>query len=269
MNLRIVKMILPVIFLCLPVIGLAQAPEPSDPNPEAAVSTASPGTPPLDHSAFTEILKRFVSKKGVVDYRTFKRDKDRMAALNDYLDDLMKIDGTALEKDADRMSYWLNLYNGLVLKEILKRYPVQTVAQIPNFFSEPRYEIAGFPGKKLSLLDIEQVFRDKFNDPRLNLARVNGSMSAPPLMQEAFEADKFDKQIEEETMNFLKDSTKNFYDGHRSIFYASPIFMWSEEDFSKYLVSTRAFLVGRVGLPPKCQIQYMGYDWKLNDTKYR
>src|SRR5215467_14207013 len=117
---------------------------------------------PIDHSVFTEILKRYVNKKGFFDYRTFKREKDYQVQLNDYLDDLMKIDGASLEKDGDRMAYWLNLYNGLVIKEVTKRYPVQTVAQIPNFFSEPRYEMASFPEKKISLLDIEQYFREKF-----------------------------------------------------------------------------------------------------------
>jgi hypothetical protein len=268
MNQRMLKFLVAMVFLGFPALSFAQTPDPGADTPPAA-NDAVINQAPIDHSVFSEVLKRFVSKKGVFDYRTFKRDKDYQVQLNDYLDDLMKIDGAVLENDGDRMAYWLNLYNGLVIKEVTKRYPVRTVAQIPNFFNEPRYEMAAFPGKKVSLLDIEQYFRDKFNDPRLNLARVNGSMSAPPLMQEAFEAGKFDKQIEEETMNFLKDSSKNYYDPNKNVFFASAIFMWFAEDFSKYLISTESFLIGRVGLPPKCQIQYLGYDWKLNDSKYR
>ena len=181
----------------------------------------------------------------------------------------MKIDGTVLENDADRMAYFLNLYNGLIISEVTKRYPVQSVAQIPNFFNEPRYEIAGFPGRKISLLDLEQFFRDKFNDPRLHLVRVNGAMSAAALNPEAFEAPKFEKQLEEMTMNFLKDPTKNSYNYQRNIYYASPVFLWFEEDFNKYLISPRAFLISRLGLPPTCQVQYGGYDWKLNDARFR
>jgi hypothetical protein len=175
---------------------------------------------------------------------------------------MMKIDGTIIENNQDRMAYWLNLYNGLVLRDVLKRYPVQTVAQIPNFFSEPRYEMASFPGKKVSLLDIEQYFREKFNDPRLHLARVNASMGAPPLMQEAYQAEKFDKQIEEETMNFLKDSTKNFYDPHKNIFYASAILMWFNEDF--YPLPSGLSLAAA----PASEVSdsVLGLHWKLNDT---
>jgi hypothetical protein len=224
----------------------------------------------MSHAVFTELLKKFVSRKGLVDYRSFKRDKDSLATLDAYTGDMMKMDGTILEPAEERMAYWLNLYHALVLREILKNYPVQTTAQIPHFFDGPRYEIAGFPGQKLSLMDIEQkIFRERFNDPRLHLVRMNGSLSGPSLLQAAFEAHGFEKQLEDATMNFLKDTTKNFYDSYKNIFYASPLFNWFEEDFEKYSVSNRSFILSRVPLPLNVRLEFMGYDWKLNDTRFR
>src|SRR4029453_18999542 len=236
----------------------------SQPAPESAPVSY------IDHSYFTELLKRYVSKKGMVDYRMFKRDKDALTALNAYTEDMLKIEGLSLEPAEERMAYWLNLYHALVLREILKAYPIQSVSQIPHFFDGPRYEMATFPHEKVSLMDLEQkVFRERFNDPRLHLVRMNGSLSGPPLSQEAYGASGFKKKIEAATMTVLGDTTKNFYDARRKTFYASPLFDWFASDFEKYSVSNRTFLGSRLPLAPDFHLEYMGYDLRLNDTRYR
>lgn len=226
---------------------------------------------PLDHSIFSGLLKRFVNKYGLVDYAAFKKDKDAVALLNSYLDDLMKIDGLALEPVEERKAYWLNLYNGLVLREILKHYPIQTVTQVQHFFDEQRYELAAFKGEKLSLIDLEQrVFVERFNDPRLHLIRVNGAMSAPPLLQEAFQSRDLDKKLEELTLAFLLDPVRNFYDQRTNTLFASPLFLWFDKHFMIWNVSPRVFIHQRLrGLPLSFKLAFMGYDWKLNDAKNR
>src|SRR5215831_7363055 len=101
MNLLMLKILTAMVLLGLPTLSFAQAPDPSiDATPTA--TDASSNQAPIDHSVFSEILKRFASKKGVFDYRTFKREKDYQVQLNDYLEDMMKIDGAALENNSDR-----------------------------------------------------------------------------------------------------------------------------------------------------------------------
>ncbi len=227
---------------------------------------------PIDHYVFTDILKKFVSKNsGLVDYRTFKRDKESIQKLDGYVADLMKIDGFALEPVQERKAYWLNLYNALVLKEIIHHYPIQLTAEINHFFDDKRYEIAAFKGVKVSLLDLEQkVFCDSFNDPRTHLARVNGAVSGPVFLQEAFQGVSVDKKLDEITMSFLTDSSKNFFDARRNIFFASPLFLWFQEHFGKWEFSNRSFIQKRLmGLPANFRLEFMGFDWKLNDTRNR
>lgn len=227
-------------------------------------------TEPISHKVFSQILQKYVNKQGLVDYSGLKRDKDAQANLKAYLDDLMKIDGSELEPVTERMAYWLNLYNGLVIQEVLKNYPVQTVSQIPHFFDGQRYEIAGFnAGKKVSLLDIEGYFHDRFNEPRLHLMRVNGALSSPPMMREAYEGPTIERKLEDQTTAFLKDTLKNNYDARHGVFLISPLFLWFQEDFERYAISPEAFVTRRVNMPPNTRIQYMGFDWKLNDTKNR
>lgn len=229
-------------------------------------------TDPIDHYVLSEILKKFVSKNsGLVDYRTFKRDKESIQKLDAYVADLIKIDGFALEPIQERKAYWLNLYNALVLKEIIHRYPVNMTAEIPHFFDDKRYELASFKGEKVSLLDLEQrVFCDRLNDPRTHLARVNGAVSGPIFSQEAFQGLTVDKKLDEITIAFLTDSSKNFYDSRRNIFFVSPLFLWFQEHFGRWEFSNRFFIQKRLqGLPANFRMEYMGFDWKLNDTRNR
>lgn len=226
----------------------------------------------LDHSAFTDVLKKYVSKNsGLVDYRSFKRDKETIQKLDAYVADMLKIDGFALEPIQERKAYWLNLYNALILKEVIHRYPINLTAEINHFFDDKRYEIAGFKNERVSLLDLEQkVFVERLNDPRTHLARVNGAMSGPVFKQEAFQSASVDKVLEEITMSFLTDSSKNFYDAQRKIFFVSPLFLWFQEHFGRWEFSNRMFIQKRLqGLPPNFRLEFMGFDWKLNDTRNR
>lgn len=223
---------------------------------------------PVDHSSFSELLKKYVSKTGLVDYRSFKRDKDALTLLNYYCEDLSKLDIFTLEPVQERLAALLNLYNALVLREVLKFYPVQNTSQIPHFFDEARYALAGFE-KKLSFLDIENIFHERFNDPRHNLARVNASIAGPIFLQEAFDSKNLEKQLEEVTSRFVMDTSKISYDARRNIVGASPLLMWFEEDFKRYSMSVRGFLSSRIPVNAFTKVEYGGYDWRLNDTVYR
>ncbi|MBF0491305.1 MAG: DUF547 domain-containing protein [Deltaproteobacteria bacterium] len=223
---------------------------------------------PIDHSAFSQILKKYISKIGLVDYRSLKRDKEALAVLNGYCEDLSKIDIFVLEPVQERMAALLNLYNALVLREVLKFYPVQNTSQIPHFFEEARYALAGFE-KKMSLLDIENLFHERFNDPRHNLARVNASIAGPIFLQEAFNSKNLEKQLEEVTARFINDPSKVSYDARRNVVGTSPLFLWFEEDFKRYSMSLRGFLSSRIPVNLSTKVEFGGYDWRLNDTVYR
>ncbi len=250
-------------FLLFSTVGSAQESLPE--------SESAPAIKTLDHSVFSEVLERYVDKRGLVNYRGLKRDKEAMARLESYIKDMVKIDGFKLEPIQEVEAYWLNLYNALVLNEVLKHYPIQTVAQIPKFFDGERYEVAAFPGQKLSFLDFEKkIFKDKLPDPRLHLLRVNASMSSAPLLREAYSGATFNQKAEAVVLAFLLDFSKNYYDPTRNIFYASPLFLWFDEDFRIWTASNRLFIQIRLPkLPRNFNLRFMGYDWKLNDEKFR
>lgn len=223
----------------------------------------------IDHSAFSVLLQKFVNKKGLVDYKELKKDQNSIQALDLYISDLSKIDGLNLESVNERMAYWLNLYNALVIQRILKSYPVQSVLQIPRFFDEPRYSLKSFPDEKVSLLDIEKtVFLERFNDPRIQLARINGAIGSAPFSQEAYQGETLNAKLDQVTTVFLTHPSKVSYDPKKSTLYVSPVFLWFEKFFTRWATSPTDFIRKKLpNLPPNTKIQFLGYDWKLNDAR--
>jgi uncharacterized protein DUF547 len=222
-----------------------------------------PQKPFINHEVLGEIYERYVTKNGWFDYRKLRRDKEDRASLHAYVGDLMAINPSTLEDPKDKMASWLNLYNAIVIEEILNHEDVDNLLKIRNFFSEKKYKIGD---KTYSLTDIEEeVFRKEIHEPRTIFARVNGASSGPRLTKEPFMGEKIDKQLEERTFAFLTDPGNISYDPYRRVLSLNPMFLWYEQDF----VDLRAFLASYLDrLPPIFTPAYLGYDWKINDSKY-
>jgi len=216
----------------------------------------------IQHDVLGQVFKKYVTKSGWVNYRGLKRDKKAQKLLKNYIEDLIKIDPSTLENPMDRLASWLNLYNALVIDDILKHYPVKSLMQIKNFFGEKRFKIGE---EEYSLLDIEKkIFLDQMREPRAVFARVNGATSGPRLSKKPFSAIKIEKQLEERTWKFLMDRSNVDFDPHRQMLILNPTFLWYQEE----IVDLPAFLHSYLDLLPSYyQVSYSGYDWKLNDEK--
>jgi len=225
-------------------------------------SQPQPEVPYLNHEVLSEILKKYVTKSGWFNYRKLRADKDDLALLHAYIKDVIALNPSTLVEPKDRLAAWLNLYNALVVDELLKQREVNSLLKLPKFFSEQRYLIGE---KKYSLMDLEeQVFRKELQEPRTIFARVNGASSGPKLSREAFDARKIDEQLEAKVFEFLGDTQNVRFDPKRKILMLNPIFLWYQEDF----VDLRVFLSTYLNLLPKYfQVAFGGYDWKINDER--
>src|SRR5258708_11066680 len=114
----------------------------------------------------------------MVYYRALKAERSRLDALIGQM-------GTAavdsLSRD-EKIAFWLNAYNALVLKTVIDHYPIQgqaktypphSVRQIPGAFDKTAHRIAG---RTLTLDQIEQTVLPEFHDPRLYLALGLGAL---------------------------------------------------------------------------------------------
>jgi hypothetical protein len=153
------------------------------------------------HQAFDELLKKHVTKDGIVDYKGFIQDK---AKLEKYLDLLSNNapDRGKWSKD-EQLAYWINAYNAFTVKLIVDNYPVKSIqdfiptVKIPLVNTVWHIKFFKIGGKEASLDEIEhKILRKEFEEPRIHFAINCASFSCPPLLNEAFFPEKIDQQLD-------------------------------------------------------------------------
>ena len=120
---------------------------------------------------------------------------------------------------------------------------------------------------------------ERYNDPRIHFAVNCASIGCPALLDKAYRGEVLDAQLEESTIAFLSDSSRNYADNQR--IYLSNIFKWYRKDFEKGwrgandLTSFIALYSGalklsdaqKVGLSEgRYKIKHLSYDWALNKS---
>ena len=152
----------------------------------------------------------------------------------------------ALESRAERLAFWINVYNALVLHGIVRLGVRSSVRRVWNFFGRVSYRIGGHV---LSLDDIEHgVLRDNHRrpwpplppfgagdarralavsppDPRFHFAITCGAASCPPVG--VYRAEAIDRQLEAATRNFVNQEI--VLAGDRLA--CSRLFKWYRADF--------------------------------------
>lgn len=216
----------------------------------------------FDHSAFDKILRAHV-KNGQVDYKAIR--SSARPALQGYLKAVAaaKLDG--MDRD-QRLAFYINAYNALVIEAVLANWPVQSVIKVPGFFKKKSHKVAG---RSLTLDQLEhKVIRPEFKEPRIHFALVCAAVSCPPLMPRAFRGATLDKDLERLTRAFI-NSPKGAQVKVDKVA-VSKLFEWFSEDFkaaagsvSKYLARYHKTAKKRLS-GGKLALTYLPYDWSLN-----
>jgi hypothetical protein len=226
---------------------------------------------PVSHALYDSLLRKYVNDEGLVDYKGFIKDS---VAFNGYLNLLSENHPNEKNWSKDeRLAYWLNAYNAFTIKLICNYYPVASIKDIKSgipFVSDTwTIEFFSIEGKKYNLNNIEHgIVRPKFNDPRVHCALNCASMSCPKLLNEAYRAEKLNEQLDAQVRGFLKDTSRNKIISTEKA-ELSKIFTWFEGDFKKVSPSVIAFInkYSDVKLSEKAKLDYLEYDWKLNEQK--
>lgn len=229
----------------------------------------------LQHSAWTQILKTYVSEQGAKTAVHYEKLKQNPAELKAYLEELSSVNAADFKKwpKEDQMAFWINSYNAFTLQLILDHYPVKSIKDIGGFFSSP-WKIRFFTllGEKRHLDEIEhEILRKKFNEPRVHFALNCASIGCPPLRREAYRGADLSSQLQEQAKVFLNDSDRNRYDPEKKTAFISKIFDWFEEDFGSGDAEVLGFIYPFIQKPgvdvetfKSFKIKYLDYDWGLN-----
>ena len=217
------------------------------------------------------------------------------AQLKAYLESLSKVTEAEFNgwTKPQRMAFLINAYNGFTLELILQNYPVKSIKDIGSVFDD-RWKRKFFKlfGQDSYLNKIEHDTLRKpgaYDEPRVHFAVNCASIGCPALREEAFTADKLDKQLEEQTVRFLSDRSRNRYDTKSGKLEVSMIFKWFSVDWeSGYkgfdgktpAIKTREDYFARYAklladapadqqkiADGKATIATLDYDWSLNGAK--
>jgi hypothetical protein len=184
---------------------------------------------------YDALLHRFVVD-GHVDYEGFAKD----ASFARYLKSLDSVNPAALD-DAERLAFWLNVYNAFTIQLIAQHGEIESIRNIEKTFGVLRLKgpwstpIVRAAGQTLTLDDVEHhILRAQFSDPRMHFAMVYGAMGSPPLRSEAYRGADLDAQLQDQGRRFLRESpAQNRLDRleRARVLVLSPIFTYYRADF--------------------------------------
>jgi Protein of unknown function, DUF547 len=232
-------------------------------------------------------------RDGWVYYRALKADR---AKLDGYVNLLAT---TAVDKLStnDRIAFWLNAYNALVLRTVIdqypmpqrsREYPARSVRQIPGAFERLTRRVAG---RSLTLDQIEQTVLPSFNDPRLFLALGRGAVGSGRLRSEVYTAADLERQLTDVANECVRRAECIDLDAAGNAVKVSAVFSWRERDFTTAFAdkadakfATRspmeravlAFMAPRLLTTERdfiernqFEFRYIPFDWSLNDLTGR
>lgn len=243
------------------------------------------------HAAWTALLRKHVrllrgGQATQVHYAGFAADR---ASLKAYLDSLSAVPAAAFAawSKAERQAFLTNAYNAFTVELILTRHPdLKSIKDLGSLLSNPwKPKWIALLGTKVSLDDIEHAMlrkRGDYDDPRVHFAVNCASIGCPALREEAFVASRLDAQMDEQTLRFMSDRTRNRYNVQRGRLELSKIFDWYGEDFRlghRGIASLPAFAAryaDQLADAPAdrdrirgggVDIAFLDYDWALNDVR--
>jgi hypothetical protein len=241
-------------------------------------------------SAIREIESHYYTDEGRVDYDAirgsveYSRYRRLAARLRDF-------DPSGLTAEGEKLAFWINLYNTIVVDGIIALGIKHSVKEVIGFFSKVRYAIGGLSfspdeiehgvlrGNARPPMQAFRLFgsRDRRKtlaaakiDPRMHFALVCGSRSCPPIRY--YTADGIDAELKLAAVNFVNSSEVIALPEENKLA-LSMIFKWYERDFGgrrgvldfieEYLVDEdkKNFIATN---RQRLKMDYIHYDWNLN-----
>ena len=213
--------------------------------------------------SFADFLEKYVNKSGFVDYPAVKKD----SGIQSLLKYIAQIDANVLSEN-ERLAFYINSYNILVIKNICDHWPVNSPMDVPGFFTDFRFQVAG---EQLSLDEIAYNKIFPLEDVLVHFGLICAAVSCPQLNNYPFIARTLQDQLYNNARRFMQDVNKNRLDKSTNVLYLSEIFKWFRPNFEKRFDSLlkaaqnflspedSAFIANH-----NISVSFIAYDWTLN-----
>jgi hypothetical protein len=240
--------------LCASLLPLSLQATDASATPDVASEAAPPS-----HEIWNTLLSMYVSDAGAVNYQGFQQSGKRLEV---YLNQLSQNAPQSNWSQDEQLAYWINAYNAFTVQLIVENYPLSSITKLDKPWDMAFITIGGKP---YSLNDIEhKIIRTQFAEPRIHFAVNCASQSCPPLLNEAYAADKLEQQLTRQTKAFLNNPKYNDLKGSSAAL--SKLFDWYKEDFTKS--GSIVDFINQYATQPlsaSASISFKEYDWNLNE----
>jgi hypothetical protein len=242
--------------------------------------------------AMADLKAQFIdAEKGIVRYPAM-RGSEKFRQYKDLSRGLRSFDLRSLKERAQRLAFWINIYNIAVIHGVIELGLEKSVKEVSRFFDRVTYEIGGLQftlnemehgilrsnrkppyrllrpfGRKDSRLEFAIVPLD----PRIHFALVCGAHSCPPIS--FYQADQIDFQLQVAALSFINSPQVKILPQEETIL-ISKIFKWYQADFGSgpegMLNVILNFLDGGEKKEflrknkQRIRVRYLPYDWSLN-----
>jgi hypothetical protein len=186
----------------------------------------------------------------------------------------------------ERLAYYINAYNALVLLAVVDNWPIDTVQDVRGWL-DPRAGFGFFYGLRFpldggatNLYDLENEVIRGFVDARIHAAINCASKSCPALMPYAFEPLRLDDQLDVVTRDFCSHEPHVAVDDDAEEIQLSAIFEWYRADFEEHArrlgrpATIVDFILAFADAPVAAEVErarsegfdvvFQPYDWSLN-----
>ena len=228
--------------------------------------------------------------RGLVDYKAMKNSAEYRAYM-ELAAHLQAFDLKSLVTREEKLAFWINLYNTIVVQGIVELELASSVREVTNFFTHICYKIGDYafspdeiehgilrsnarpPYRVFSVFrrnDPRRQFALNTSDPRIHFALVCGSRSCAPIR--FYQANVIDEQLDTATRSFINSSEVVILPEKNKIL-LSQIFNWyikdlgKRKDLFKFLLrylnpdDKAKYLVEHMDT---IEVEYLFYDWNLN-----
>lgn len=222
-------------------------------------------------------------KTEAIDPNTGNVDYASIAASESYRDyraltaELRQFDLATLVTREEKLAFWLNLYNALIIDGIIRYGLRRRVNEVWGFFRRVAYNVGGYrfstddiehgilranaghpaiPGPQFGKHDPRRKLILEQTDYRIHFALVCGARSCPPIR--FYAPDQIDAQLDLAASNFLEQTVE--VDLHKNRVTLSKILQWYGRDFG-------AGFWTLLGLGDKCPILHAIHPHLLDEQK--
>jgi hypothetical protein len=222
-----------------------------------------------DFPEYDRALKACVKGK-LVDYKCLQTSPDFQAAVKQ----LERISPDKFANKEDEVAYWTNAYNILILRNILRQYPIVDTRQLGQSTSMNRYVVGG---KLFTIQDIEidklRPLATKYDALSVFL-QSSGARGSPPLLDHAIQPLTYKEDATVAARDFINDPRNTAWNPQTRIFYISQYFRRIQRnvhaEYPNVFFMVNSFLAPNLQVDvsdPNQKLKFFGgFDTRLNDV---